>query len=773
MQQLHAQLRKALPWYDRWHNDAHNEAATWGLFLLVSLTFTSVLLSSIMSAQIDIDAGQQLSFVSAASMRTTSHGPTDTANIERLRIVNDAVLTSAYEHAHVRGSQKPASLEALRGVLKERQDTIRELALVDPQSVKRFIFDELALQSIPAEARDLVERPVTREGVYHIALVSDDFVYGGSEVAHEEYLLEVSPTEIYRLALTEDEAYSLTPEEKVTISGMDIGQDVVIPTGEIVENDGEGRVLGAAVTKKVAIIPFNFQNDTRQPLTVDQIRARIFTDTSSMNAFYKEMSYGQMAIQGRDRTDGDVYDWVTIPVNGGDCAYNNWVSLANKALANKGVSLTGYTNLQYIFPGAASGCGWSGLAYMPGSISWVRVEAVGAGISGHEFGHNVGFHHASSYGCAVGTNTTGTCTPSEYGDGNDVMGSGSARHTNNYNKARFWLDPAQVTTVSQSGTFTLEPTETVGTGVKLLRIKRPFAVGTSLITDGYYHLEFRTPIGFDSYLGTSAQANSVFIRLVRDYTTGGASKTYSVATVPVGQTFTDAEAGITVKTLSASASGATVEIGMTVAPCTRSNPTISISPTGQWGSAGGSLTYTATVLDNDSSSCGLSTFTVTPTLPAGFTQSPSSLSLSLNPLEQKSVSFTLTAPSDAVPATYTFTQMAQNSIVTTSSARASANYNIASPDVTAPVVSVTSPSNGAQVNGSKVKVAAAASDASGIARMELYVDDVMVKACSVATTCSYNWNSRRASAGTHTLRAVAFDNSAQQNSAETSITVTK
>jgi len=769
MHSIHERLRETIAWYKRWHTDVHSNTVSWGIFLLVALAYTSVLLSSIAIVQIDIDGSEQISRALAPVAQEMRGGPKGKDSIERLRVVSDASLKYSRDYARSNGEEKISQLENLKSALTKRRDVIQELALVDPEAVKRFIFDELALQSIPEAARSLVEKPFKKVGVYHRALVSEEFTFGENEISHEEYLLEVSPFEVYRLALTDEEIGQLVPEEAVTLSGVEVGGGIVVLSGIEQEEDTDGKVLGAAVTKKIAVIAFNFQNDTSMPLTVDQIRSRIFTDASSMSAFYKEMSYGQMTIQGRDRVDGDVYDWVTIPVNGGDCAYNNWASLANKALTDKGVSLTGYSNIQYIFPGGAAGCGWAGLAYMPGSTSWVVANYTGAGISGHEFGHNVGFHHASAYGCSVGTNTLGMCNPSEYGDGNDVMGSGAPRHTNTYNKARFWLDPAHILTATQSGTFTLEPIETIGTGVKLMRIKRPFAVGSSMITNGYYHIEYRTPTGFDSSLGGS----SVSVRLVSDYTTGGSSKTYNVTSLSQGQTFTDAEAGITITPTNLGANSATVDVGLTVAPCVRSNPTVSISPSGQWGSAGAALTYYVAVQNNDSETCGQSTFIITPTLPSEFTQSPASLSLLLNPFEQKSLSITLTSPTTAVPASYTFTQSAQNKIVGTSSAVVSGNYNVSPPDASAPQVVISSPQSGTTLKGTKVSISANASDTSGIARIELSIDGSLVKTCSGVSSCTYSWMTRKATAGQHTIRAVAIDNSPQQNRSETSITVSK
>lgn len=77
-------------------------------------------------------------------------------------------------------------------------------------------------------------------------------------------------------------------------------------------------------------------------------------------------------------------------------------------------------------------------------------------------------------------------------------------------------------------------------------------------------------------------------------------------------------------------------------------------------------------------------------------------------------------------------------------------------DTTLPTVAITSPLNGATVNG-VVQVQAAATDSgSGIARVTFYVDG---KSVSTSTNSPYKfaWNTKKESQGQHTLTAVAVD----------------
>jgi Bacterial Ig domain/Chitobiase/beta-hexosaminidase C-terminal domain len=77
-------------------------------------------------------------------------------------------------------------------------------------------------------------------------------------------------------------------------------------------------------------------------------------------------------------------------------------------------------------------------------------------------------------------------------------------------------------------------------------------------------------------------------------------------------------------------------------------------------------------------------------------------------------------------------------------------------DLTAPTVAITAPSDGATVAGN-VKITATASDVgSGIAQVSFYVDGVLIGSAK-SSPYSVNWNTRKASAGQHTLWTVASD----------------
>ena len=94
---------------------------------------------------------------------------------------------------------------------------------------------------------------------------------------------------------------------------------------------------------------------------------------------------------------------------------------------------------------------------------------------------------------------------------------------------------------------------------------------------------------------------------------------------------------------------------------------------------------------------------------------------------------------------------------------------VSTADTTAPTVSVTSPLNGATVNGS-VAVAANASDDVGVAGVQFRIDSTNLATEDTTSPYGATWDSRTVSNGVHTVTAVARD--AAGNTATTSVAVT-
>jgi len=77
-------------------------------------------------------------------------------------------------------------------------------------------------------------------------------------------------------------------------------------------------------------------------------------------------------------------------------------------------------------------------------------------------------------------------------------------------------------------------------------------------------------------------------------------------------------------------------------------------------------------------------------------------------------------------------------------------------DTTAPLATITSPSNGSKLKGGSVKVNVSASDNVAVTKVELYIDGKLFGTSS-SESSSFSWNISKVSSGAHTLQAYAFD----------------
>jgi len=92
---------------------------------------------------------------------------------------------------------------------------------------------------------------------------------------------------------------------------------------------------------------------------------------------------------------------------------------------------------------------------MPTSCNQATGICAARTIPAHEFGHNLGYAHASAWNCA-GVVLSTSCVHSEYGDSFDVMGT-SYGLLSNLNRLRFGaIPPTQVVDVTNA-TITVTP----------------------------------------------------------------------------------------------------------------------------------------------------------------------------------------------------------------------------------------------------------------------------------------------------------------------------
>ncbi|HEY8192903.1 MAG TPA: hypothetical protein VIF36_03160 [Gaiellaceae bacterium] len=269
--------------------------------------------------------------------------------------------------------------------------------------------------------------------------------------------------------------------------------------------------------RETAVVLLNFASAPSEPFTADRAREVVFTGPGSVDAYYREQSFGQVSLTGRLRADGDVFGWLTIADTTAGCDYRGWSTSARALALAQGTDLRGYAHVVYVFPYVAA-CGWAGLGELPGDESWVNGE-LSLRVIGHELGHNLGVHHANALRCTDGVGQglaladTDSCTQTEYGDPLSIMGSSASRHMNAWQKAHLgWVSGAGVRTISASGSYSVWPVGWLVPGPQLLRIAR--GDGT------YLYVDFRRPYRtfFETFSASSAAVNGVSLRIAPDLT---------------------------------------------------------------------------------------------------------------------------------------------------------------------------------------------------------------------------------------------------------------
>jgi chitodextrinase len=359
----------------------------------------------------------------------------------------------------------------------------------------------------------------------------------------------------------------INPGARIRVRGERRNGSIEVADGSVESDetffDVTSTIATTSTTRRVAIVLFNFSNNTAQPYTPAHAAGIAFTNTNSVAAYYRSNSWDNVNLVG------DVYGWFTIAdVSTAGCNYSTWASSANMLAAAAGIDLSAsrYEHVVYAFP-ATSTCSWSGMGNLPGRLSYLNGSGMSLRTMAHELGHNLGTHHASTYRCTESgvrvslSLTSSNCTRSEYGDPFSIMGASTRRHTNPSLANFAWLPPANRLDVSQSGDYRLAPLHSAD-GIQSIRIQR---TSTSFLT-----LEFRASAGpFDAFSSSDPVVNGVTIRV----TGGDLNRTQSLlidatpsttsfgdAPLAAGHTFLDPMTGVSVTTLGVSAAGADVRI---------------------------------------------------------------------------------------------------------------------------------------------------------------------------------------------------------------------
>ena len=582
--------------------------------------------------------------------------------------------------------------DALAAVAKERASRLAKIAQSDPAQALRLALPDSARALMAPRVRDFVEESVELEGSLEV-LVEDR-----ADGSRTLMFLQADNGERYELSFASQPSAAYQTGARVRVSGVKFESVIAVASGKQDLHKVSGGLSTQSVNalsqafgvQKTLVMLVNFSDNPTQPYTVASAQS-VMSQTSN---FDLENSYGQTWLQA------DVVGWYTIAQSQSVCDYNTTSALARSAATAAGVNTANYNRYLIAFPSNA--CGWWGLGTVGGwpSTAWVN-GSFQLMVVGHEMGHNLGLDHSHSLDCGS-TVLTSPCTTNEYGDLLDIMGQSYPYHFNSFQKERLgWLgygtSPA-ITTVTASGSYTINAMEINSTGSKALKIAR----GT---TGTYFYVEARRGLGVDAGLtGNTNVTNGVIVHTavpadsnssnLLDMTAGTSS--WSDPALVAGQSFYDSVSGLTIAVASASANGAVVSVTFggpqptptpsptptpTPAPsCVHVAPVVAMSP-GQSAAvkAGTLVTFTVSVTNKDASPCTASTFGLTGSVVAGWTGTLSAASLSLAPGATNSVTLKVTSPSSAVNGTYGVSSTAKNTAATTMTSSGAASYLVSNP----------------------------------------------------------------------------------------------
>ena len=270
------------------------------------------------------------------------------------------------------------------------------------------------------------------------------------------------------------------------------------------------------------------------------------------------------------------------------------------------------------------------------------------------------------------------------------LGLGQPRQVNGVHKLQMgWLPSSEVPTLTADGSYDVLPLELTpdASTPQLLKVDSPDG-------NGSFYLSYRRPIGVDANL-----CCGYVERLNVHRWTGGGAKSYLVAALGDGETYTDPATGFSVQQLGHDALASTARVRMGTSCVTA--PTVSLSPRDQSGSAGASRIYDVSLVNNDGSGCNASAFAVAGNAPSGWGSVMSSANVQLAPGATAQLSWTLTPTASAAAGTYGVSLDTSDTNTSLHHATAAGSYTVVPSCLATPTLSL-APSSQTAAAGTQV-----------------------------------------------------------------------
>ena len=489
-----------------------------------------------------------------------AHGPQPPSNgWDSVHNLTEGLLTLSARYQAGSATQRELLEDSLIAAAAARLQALATLMETDPDAVVAAALPAAIRSTLPSVVASYLEKDADLQGTLEI--LHEDWPAGG----RYRYYLHSGQIR-YSLHLVDSAADHLLTGAAIRVRGVQIGNTLALGGSATVQQAISAPVPNTLGAQATLVMLVNFADDLSQPYTQAIARDVVFNKVS---VFFAENSYQQTWLTG------DVIGWLATSVSSSTCDTSALATQARSAAAAAGTNLAAYSHYLYVFP-SNSACGWAGLSTVGGnpSESWIN-GTLQLRVVAHELGHGLGLWHSHALDC--GTVSLGSaCTVIEYGDVVDTMGGpigfGPAAHFNAFQKERLgWLNAGispPITTVTASGTYTIDVYELSGSTPKALKILKSTDPSTGKRT--WYYVESRQALGFDAFLAglTTNVVNGVLIHIGTE-SSGDSSDLINITpttsswwdpALVAAQSFNDPSAGVTITAESVTATGASVTV---------------------------------------------------------------------------------------------------------------------------------------------------------------------------------------------------------------------
>jgi M6 family metalloprotease-like protein len=490
----------------------------------------------------------------------------------------------------LRRNPKDTSLQTeLKKTAQHRKAELQKLMRKDPKRALAFLLSKQERIETSSISNNCVEEEITLNGMLDI--MHYDYT---NDTGEDIFTLTTTTGEKKTIHFANELTKKISPGARVAIKGYALDDAVLVNTSEAgslsVQDEGFAfDVSHAQGEQKTVSILVNFSNTNQPILTANTLSTSVYTNVDN---YYQEISYNRANITG------NVVGWLQMSTPQ-SCDLQTVANAAINA-ANPQVNFADFDRFIVFAP--FGNCGWNGAAHIGKSVqltadgvtkvysdSYINISNYDGTsdwltrVIAHELGHNFGVNHSGVANC--GSNVF--CTPSatnfsEYGDQYTVMGKGAVSHLAAPHKEYIgWFSASNIRTVSASGTYTIEPMSTSGTGTKVVKVPR--GNGTFL------YIEYRQPVNIDDDISSISGTNVLSGALIHTVYTDSSFASLKTNIIDVspptslftpalqsGDSFTDPLTNTTISVTGRTASAITIQVNLNGTGVT---PTITNTPT--------------------------------------------------------------------------------------------------------------------------------------------------------------------------------------------------